>query len=92
MTYNPDKHHRRSVRLKDYDYATVGAYFVITCTQRRECLFGEIADDEMVLNDAGRMVDECLSAIPGHFDLNMVDSYVVMPNHFHCIITDSALV
>ena len=41
--YNPDRHHRRSIRLKGYDYSRAGAYFVTICTHNRECLFGEIA-------------------------------------------------
>ena len=54
MTYNPNIHHRRSIRLKEYDYSQNGAYFVTICVQNRECLFGEIVDGEMVLNDAGK--------------------------------------
>ena len=57
MKYNPDKHHRHSIRLKGYDYAQLGAYFITICTQNRACLFGEIVDGEMMLNDAGKMVD-----------------------------------
>jgi putative transposase len=44
MAYNPDIHHRRSIRLKGYDYSATGAYFVTICVQGRECLFGEIVD------------------------------------------------
>ncbi len=56
--YDPDIHHRCSRRLKGYDYSQAGAYFMTVCTQNRECLFGHILDGEMVLNDAGRMVEE----------------------------------
>jgi hypothetical protein len=56
--YNPDIHHRHSIRLKGYDYAQAGAYFVTICTRDRECLFGEILDGVMVMNEAGRMVEE----------------------------------
>ena len=56
MKYNPDVHHRRSMRLKGYDYSQAGAYFVTICTQGRVCLFGEIAAGKMVLNDVGRIV------------------------------------
>jgi hypothetical protein len=42
MNYDPEKHHRHSIRLKEYDYSQAGAYFVIVCTKDRECLFGEI--------------------------------------------------
>ena len=56
--YAPDIHHRRSRRLKGYDYSQAGAYFITICTRNRECLLGEIADGGMVLNDAGRMLAE----------------------------------
>ena len=56
MRFDPKRHNRRSIRLKGYDYTQTGAYFVTVCTQERGCLFGEIVDGEMGLNDAGRMV------------------------------------
>ena len=58
MRYDPDKHHRRSIRLKDYDYRQEGAYFVSICTQNRLCLFGDVVDGEMVLNDAGVAIEQ----------------------------------
>jgi REP element-mobilizing transposase RayT len=88
MKYNPDIHHRRSIRLREYDYASTGAYFVTVCAQGRECLFGEIVDGEMRLNDAGRMVDEWWLKLPGKFPMLTLDEYVVMPNHFHGVITN----
>jgi REP element-mobilizing transposase RayT len=54
--YNPDIHHRHSIRLRGYDYSQEGAYFITFCTQKQECLFGDIKDGKMVLNDAGRMI------------------------------------
>jgi REP element-mobilizing transposase RayT len=42
MEYNPDIHHRRSIRLKDFDYSQEGLYFITICVQDRECLFGKI--------------------------------------------------
>jgi hypothetical protein len=57
MTFNPQKRHRRSIRLKGYDYTQPGAYFVTLVTHDRECLFGEIVDGEMRLNEAGRMAE-----------------------------------
>ena len=49
-------HHRRSIRLKGFDYSSAGAYFVTVCTHDRECLFGNVANEEMILNDAGQMI------------------------------------
>jgi REP element-mobilizing transposase RayT len=86
MTYNPDIHHRHSSRLRDYDYSAAGAYFVTICTQGRECLFGEVIDGAMVLNDAGRMVLGMWRALPERFPNVATDEFVVMPNHVHGII------
>jgi REP element-mobilizing transposase RayT len=54
MEYQSDRHHRRSIRLKGYDYSAAGAYFVTVCSQNRECLFGDVVDGKMRLNDAGK--------------------------------------
>jgi putative transposase len=86
MKYDPNKHHRRSIRLKHYDYASLGAYFVTICTYNRQCLFGQITDGKMVLNDAGREVEHCWNEIPAHFPHVALDEFVVMPNHVHGII------
>lgn len=86
MIYNPDIHHRRSIRLKGYDYSSGGAYFVTICTHGRECLFGRIVDDKMQLNDAGEMIEEWWAKLPGKFPDVVLDSAIVMPNHFHGII------
>lgn len=83
--YSPDIHHRRSVRLKGYDYASAGLYFVTICTQNRECLFGEIENDEMVLNDAGRMIERWYFETQNKFPDIVCHEMIVMPNHFHCI-------
>ena len=56
MAFDHEIHHRRSIRLKGYDYSGVGAYFVTICVKDREHLFGEIIDGEMVENPAGEMV------------------------------------
>jgi putative transposase len=86
MTYCPDKHHRRSVRLSGYDYSQNGAYFVTVCTNNRKCLFGEIKDGKMYLNDAGKIVCQCWDEIPMHFPHVDRDVFVVMPNHIHGIV------
>jgi putative transposase len=83
VKYDPDKHHRRSIRLKDYDYAQAGAYFVTVCTHNRECLFGEIIDAEMRLSEYGQIVVASWQDIPRHFDCVELDAFVVMPNHLH---------
>ncbi|MBI5485023.1 MAG: hypothetical protein HY888_11260 [Deltaproteobacteria bacterium] len=84
--HNPDIHHRRSIRLQEYDYSVNGAYFVTICTHDREGLFGSICDGEMELNEAGRMVAEWWLKLSEQFSHVTADEYVIMPNHFHGII------
>ena len=86
MPYDRFKHHRRSIRLPTYDYAQPGAYFVTMVARGRECLFGDIADGAVRLNDAGAMVESMWSALPGRFPRVRLDVFVVMPNHLHGII------
>ncbi len=85
MLYDPDAHHRRSIRLRDYDYAQMGAYFVTLCVYDRECLLGEIAAGEVRLSTYGEIVDrewKRTSSLRPQVDL---DLYAIMPNHFHAI-------
>jgi putative transposase len=86
MPYDPDKHHRRSIRIPGYDYGRVGAYFVTICTHQRKCLFGQVSDGEMHLSGIGLIADECWRATPDHFDDVELDAYVIMPNHVHGIV------
>ncbi len=86
MKFDPQKHHRRSIRLKDYDYSQAGAYYVTIDVQNRECLFGEIVDYKMILNEAGNMIEEQWNAPPERFPIIESDVYQVMPNHFHGVI------
>ena len=91
MKYDPEKHRRRSIRLKGYDYAQAGAYFVTICTQNRECLFGDVVDGAMRLNEFGEIVRLTWEDLPNHVANIVLDAFVVMPNHAHGIIfiTDS---
>jgi REP element-mobilizing transposase RayT len=84
--YNPDIYHRQSIRLRGYDYSKAGSYFVTVCTKDRECLFGEIRDNEIVLNDAGRMVLSTWDELPKYYSGVEIDAFVMMPNHIHGII------
>ncbi len=86
MMYNPDKHHRRSIRLKGYDYTQPGAYFITACTHRWGTIFGEIIDGKMRLNPLGRVVQaEWLKTAQIRSNVQ-VDEFIVMPNHVHGII------
>ena len=86
MKYDPAIHHRRSIRLKHYDYSRAGAYFVTICTQGRECLLGEVADASLTLSQYGVIVEQVWEQIPDHFSFVTLDAAVIMPNHFHGII------
>lgn len=86
MKYNPEIHHRRSTRLRGYDYSQPGMYFVTLCTHRRECLFGDIINGEMVVNDVGKIARTCWMEIPDHYPHTVLDEYIIMPNHVHGIV------
>jgi|APEBP8051072266_1049373.scaffolds.fasta_scaffold13287_2 putative transposase len=92
-TYNPNIHHRRSIRLKGYDYSQAGLYFITICCHNRICRFGAVVDGKMILNDAGIIADSCWLEIPKHFPNAVLHEYIIMPNHVHGIIelTDSTM-
>lgn len=84
--FDSKKHHRRSIRVQGYDYASARAYYVTIVTYQRDCLFGKIENEEMLLNDFGLIAEECWIAIPEHFPKVELGAYVIMPNHVHGII------
>ena len=93
MNYKPDIHRRRSIRLKGYDYSRAGTYFVTIVTQGMTCCFGDVASDEMCLNDAGRMACRVWESLRQRFPGIKMGAFVVMPNHIHgIIIVEAALV
>lgn len=94
MPYNPDRHHRRSIRLRGYDYTLAGAYYVTLVTQDRAPLFGDVVDGVMALNDAGLMIEQEWMNLVDRFPFIELDAFIVMPNHVHGIIVigDSAAV
>ena len=77
---------RRTMRLKGYDYSQPGAYFVTICTKDRLCLFGEVIEGRVKLNDSGQMVGRWWDELSNKFPSVAIDDYVVMPNHFHGIL------
>lgn len=86
MIFDPAIHHRRSIRLRGYDYSQAGAYFVTICTQDRTCLFGEPLDGEMRLNEAGKMIERWSIELENKFPDIQCDAFVCMPNHVHFIV------
>ncbi len=86
MSFDSNKYHRRSIRLPGYDYSQVGAYFITICAKYRECIFGEIIDGEMQLNEMGELVQyEWYRSADIRCEITL-DTFVIMPNHIHGII------
>jgi REP element-mobilizing transposase RayT len=86
MKYEPKIHHRRSIRLRGYDYSLPGAYYVTLCAFGKQCIFGQVIDDQMQENDCGEIVRQQWfesSQIRQNLDL---DAFIVMPNHLHGIL------
>jgi putative transposase len=77
---------RRSLRLKEYDYAQAGAYFITICTHDRACLFGDVVDGSMRLNGAGQLAATLWNDMPLRRPNIDLDACVVMPNHIHGIV------
>jgi REP element-mobilizing transposase RayT len=92
MNYNPEKHHRRSIRLQGYDYSQAGYYFVTICCYQRQCLFGEVIDGVMQLNQYGEIVSETYQWLSQRYPYFDFDEWIIMPNHFHAImvLTDTS--
>ncbi|MCL7422097.1 MAG: hypothetical protein M8364_14450 [Methylobacter sp.] len=89
MAFDSAIHHRRSIRLQGYDYSRAGAYFITLCTQDRECLFGEIADGVMALNEAGRMMEHWYLELQNKYPDMQCDAFVCMPNHLHFVVVNT---
>lgn len=84
--YNPNKHHRKSIRLKGYDYSQAGLYFITICCQNKVHLFGNVINEQMILNDAGKMIEKWFNELQNKFPDVKCHEMVVMPNHIHFII------
>ena len=86
MKYDPNIHHRQSIRLKHFDYRQDGFYFITLCCKDNAHFFGEIIDDHMQLNEIGKIAQKCWYDIPNHFENVELHEFVIMPNHIHFII------
>ncbi len=84
--FDPQKHHRRSIRLPEYDYSQPGAYYVTIVAWQRDCLFGEVVREEMKLNKIGKIVQWEWKELPKRLRYIELGAFVVMPNHFHGIL------
>lgn len=86
MTYNPDIHHRRSIRMRGFNYSLVGTYFITICTSNKACILGNIHNEQMRLNELGQIAEAWWENIPYHFPTVQLDQFVIMPNHIHGIV------
>ena len=86
MPYDPTKHHRRSIRLREYDYSAPGAYFLTVCARPGAPDLGRIVDGCMCLNAAGELVRNVLNGLSQRFPSVELDVSVVMPNHLHAVV------
>jgi len=86
MKTDVEKHRRRLIRLREYDYKQAGAYFITVVAHGRAVLFGEIAGGETRLNEFGQIVERAWADLPEHYLNVQCDAFVVMPNHIHGII------
>lgn len=89
VKFDPQKHHRRSIRLQGYDYSQAGGYYVTIVAWQRECLFGEVVNKEMTLSRYGEIVQKWWEEIPVHFTNVETGAFIVMPNHVHGIVVIS---
>ena len=86
MKFDPDVHHRRSLRLQGFDYRSAGAYFVTICTSERLCTLGAVVDQAVDLSREGAIIQEVWRSLPDRFAGGETDAFVVMPNHVHGVI------
>ncbi|WP_017301718.1 transposase [Nodosilinea nodulosa] len=86
MPYDPNKHHRRSIRLTGYDYASEGLYFITLCCHQRQHLFGTVVEGTMQLNALGQIVAEEWLKTPEIRPNFALGEWVVMPNHLHGVV------
>ena len=83
----PRKGYRRQAeRLRLFDYAAPGAYFITVCSWNRQVILGDVMGGRVILSDAGRIVEEAWLALPRHYPSLALDAFVVMPNHVHGIL------
>ena len=81
-----NKYRIKSIRFKDWDYSSNGAYYITICTKNRECLFGKIVHGKIILNDIGEIIKQCWYDLSNHYGNCTLDEFVIMPDHFHGIV------
>jgi hypothetical protein len=81
-----NKYRIPSSRLQGWDYSGDGAYFITICSVQRQCLFGDIIDNKMMLSPIGEIVvREWEKSFEIRSEL-FCDAFIIMPNHLHAIL------
>jgi putative transposase len=77
---------KNSLRLKNYNYKSAGIYSITMCVNQRLCLFGNVENKKLKLNDAGKMIARIFVGLSNYYEGLISDVYAVMPDHFHGIL------
>ena len=86
MSFDPQKHHRRSIRLKGYDYSLPGGYFITLVVYQRACVLGEVVNGAMTLSPFGQIVRDAWAWLESQYPTIQLDEFCIMPNHLHGIL------
>ncbi|MFY9730930.1 MAG: transposase [Candidatus Acidiferrales bacterium] len=86
MAVKPFLPRRRTIRFQNFDYSQAACYFVTICSKDNRCIFGHVVAARMQLSDLGRIVEECLVAVPRHFKNADIPVHSIMPNHLHAVV------
>ncbi len=95
MSLFKSKYKTESNRLKNWDYSSEAIYFITIVSQNRECIFGAIVEDKMILNENGKIIEKELLKSIGIRECWFFHNWVIMPNHIHLlieIIIDSSII
>ena len=84
--YNPEIHHRRTIRLQEYDYSSDGLYFITICTHQHKTILGKNIDGQMTLSRSGEIIEKVWNELNIKFPNIICHEYTIMPNHLHGII------
>jgi REP element-mobilizing transposase RayT len=80
------RYRTESDRLRDWDYAASGAYFVTICTKGKRPFFGEVIDDAVRLSPIGQIAEQEWRRTETLRPNVSLDEFIIMPNHLHGII------